>query len=93
MLNKIDLLEASQAARLGDALKRELMREPGRQSEPALPVYLISAATGQGCDGLVNDLMKRLAELAELGEQAEPGEWTDEAAGETETMALQAEHG
>ena len=90
VLNKIDLLEASQAARLGDALKRELMREPGRQSEPALPVYLISAATGQGCDGLVNDLMKR---LAELDEQAEPGEWTDEAAGETETMALQAEHG
>ena len=91
VLNKIDLMDAPEAAELG----RELRRLLDAQSEPApaepapdgRPVYLISAATGKGCAELVNDLMKRLSQLAE-----ETAEKTAEETAE-ESMALQAEHG
>lgn len=74
VLNKIDLMDASKAADLG----RELMRSLGAQPD-SRPVYLISAATGKGCAELVNDLLKRLPQLA------------GETAGES--MALQVDHG
>ena len=56
VLNKIDLIAERQAAALG----RDLARQVGGGA----PVHLISAATGKGCDELVNGLMSRLAQLA-----------------------------
>ena len=64
VLNKIDLMDAPKAADLGRELRRSLGAQPDSR-----PMYLISAATGKGCAELVNDLMKRLTQLA--GETAE----------------------
>ena len=54
VLNKIDLVDGPTATSIRD----QFMREPGDS-----PVYLISAATGKGCDALVHDLMKRLIQV------------------------------
>ena len=54
VLNKIDVASEQEVIRIRDALLREL--------GDARPVYLISAATGKGCEVLVNDLMQRLAQ-------------------------------
>ena len=87
VLNKIDLMDAPKAAELGRELRRLLDAQsehaPAEHAPDGRPVYLISAATGKGCAELVNDLMKRLSQLAE-----EAAEKTAE-----ESMALQAEHG
>jgi len=53
VLNKIDLLEAREAAAIG----REMVRQCG----PRRPLFLISAVTGKGCDELVGALMRRLS--------------------------------
>ena len=60
VLNKIDVVGESKAIPLRD----ELVRELGTQAD-LHPLYLISAVTGNGCAALVNDLMKRLTQLAQ----------------------------
>ena len=88
VLNKIDLIDAPKAAALGRELRRLLDAQSAPEHAPeGRPVYLISAATGKGCAELVNDLMKRLSQLAE-----EAAEKTAEKTAE-ESMTLQAEHG
>lgn len=61
VLNKTDLMDAPTAIRLQDQLRREL----GARLPPQCPIYLISAASGDGCAALVNDLMTRLTRLTE----------------------------
>ena len=54
VLNKIDLLDARKVA--------EMRRDLSRRLAPGRPVFAISAATGKGCDELVNALMRRLSQ-------------------------------
>ena len=65
VLNKIDVVGETKAIPIRD----ELVRELGAQAD-IHPVYLISAVSGDGCATLVNDLMKRLTQLAENDAQA-----------------------
>ncbi|MEM7194564.1 MAG: Obg family GTPase CgtA [Pseudomonadota bacterium] len=57
VLNKSDLLPEEEGEAIETSLRREL--------DWSGPVYRISAATGAGCQNLVNDLMQALLEMKE----------------------------
>lgn len=57
VVNKVDLLPESERTSRTDELVHRLAWKG--------PVYAISAATGEGCEALVRDLMRRLSDLKE----------------------------
>ncbi len=54
VLNKIDAIAAGKAREIEERLRKQLA--------PDIPIYKISAVSGQGCDQLVQDLMRYLTE-------------------------------
>ncbi len=57
VLNKVDAIDRDKAGEIEEQLKRQL--------DPDIPVYRISAVSGQGCDQLVHDVMRRLTGIDE----------------------------
>ncbi len=57
VLNKIDAINPDEACEIEEQLKKQL--------EPGIPIYRISAVSGQGCDQLIHDLMRRLIDIDE----------------------------
>ena len=67
LLNKADMLPASEL----EILQQEIVEALDWHQ----PVYIISAISGQGCEGVMNAISQRLAEMNRLqAEQAEPAE-------------------
>ncbi len=57
VLNKVDVVDQDEAREIEEQLTKKL--------EPDVSIYRISAVSGQGCDKLIHDLMRRLMEVRE----------------------------
>ena len=57
VLNKVDAIGQDAARVIQEQLKKQL--------KPGVPIYTISAVSGQGCDQLIHDLMQRLIDADE----------------------------
>ncbi len=60
VLNKIDAIDSGDSREIEEQLKKQLDLD--------VPIYRISAVSGQGCDQLIHDVMQRLIELSEENE-------------------------
>ena len=80
VLNKIDVVTPKVAIATEAALKKKLAQTCSIER----PIYRISAVTGEGCDKLTQDLMRRLELLDEQARDESATEWYDDLLAEEE---------